>query len=257
MKKIFSKTTKIVLKKNKIWYNSIKVNIMKNINKFKLWYKLPNVGIAKFYIGTLVIMFFVACIYISILKINIYKQENQMNNLHDNIVYLNNHIQEQDSMIVFFKDKQEQIKQFITFMFNNKTYTTSLTGYHPVRKQTDSTPDVTADGTKIDVNRAGEYRYVALSRDLIDKWGGDIKFGDFILIKGTPNGKHDGIYQVRDTMNERHTDWIDILLTPGDQSFYYKKVIMYKIDAETYNSIVCEFYDFPKLEPIALIESEI
>ena len=42
----------------------------------------------------------------------------------------------------------------------------TVTMYHPTKNQTDSTPDITADGTKINIWKASEYRYVALSRDL-------------------------------------------------------------------------------------------
>ena len=43
----------------------------------------------------------------------------------------------------------------------------TVTMYNAIVGQTDSTPDITADGTKINVNKATEHRYVALSRDLL------------------------------------------------------------------------------------------
>ena len=43
----------------------------------------------------------------------------------------------------------------------------TVTMYHPTRQQTDSTPNITADGTKINIWKASKYRYVAVSRDLL------------------------------------------------------------------------------------------
>ena len=60
----------------------------------------------------------------------------------------------------------------------------TVTMYHPTTSQTDSTPDITADGTKINIWKASEYRYVALSRDLLSRWGGPFEYGDFIVIEG-------------------------------------------------------------------------
>ena len=84
-----------------------------------------------------------------------------------------------------------------------------VTMYQPTRHQTDSTPNITADGTRIKISRASDYKFVALSRNLLSRWGGPFEYGDFILIKGTA-GK-DGVYQVRDVMNKRFVNRIDIL----------------------------------------------
>ena len=102
----------------------------------------------------------------------------------------------------------------------------TVTMYHPTRQQTDSTPNITADGTKINIWKASEYRYVALSRDLLSRWGGPFEYGDYIVIEGI--GKNSGIYQVRDTMNPKHTNRVDILKTPGSRQFKYDDVTMYR-----------------------------
>ena len=52
----------------------------------------------------------------------------------------------------------------------------------PTKAQCDDTPNITADGTKIKPWKATEYRYVALSRDLISRWGGPFDYGDYIVI---------------------------------------------------------------------------
>ncbi len=95
----------------------------------------------------------------------------------------------------------------------------TVTMYHPVRHQTDRTPDVLADGTKITIHKASEYRYVAVSRNLLKRWGGWLDYGDFIVLKGT-DGK-DGVYQVKDTMNKRFVNRIDILESPGVKPYKF------------------------------------
>ena len=74
----------------------------------------------------------------------------------------------------------------------------TVTMNNPSPEQTDSTPNQTADGTIINPERASEYRYIALSRDLLRRWGGPFNYGDYVMLKGTDG--YDGIYQVRDTM---------------------------------------------------------
>jgi 3D (Asp-Asp-Asp) domain-containing protein len=94
-----------------------------------------------------------------------------------------------------------------------------VTMYHPVRHQTDRTPDILADGTKITIHKASEYNYVAVSRNLLKRWGGWLDYGDFIVLSGT-DGK-DGVYQVKDTMNKRFVNRIDILESPGTKPYKF------------------------------------
>jgi len=96
----------------------------------------------------------------------------------------------------------------------------TVTMYHPTRYQTDSTPNILADGTRITVHRASEYKYIAVSRNLLKRWGGWLDYGDFIVLKGT-DGK-DGVYQVKDTMNKRFVNRIDILETPGTKPYKFE-----------------------------------
>ncbi len=96
----------------------------------------------------------------------------------------------------------------------------TVTMYHPTRYQTDSTPNILADGTRITVHRASEYKYIAVSRNLLKRWGGWLDYGDFIVLKGT--GGKDGVYQVKDTMNKRFVNRIDILETPGTKPYKFE-----------------------------------
>ena len=104
------------------------------------------------------------------------------------------------------------------------SYKVTVTTYNPTTRQCDSTPNITADGTKFKTWKASSYRYVALSRDLLSRWGGPFEYGDYIIIEGT--GDRDGVYQVRDTMNPKWTNRVDILTT--NDRFKYNNITMYK-----------------------------
>ena len=105
-----------------------------------------------------------------------------------------------------------------------QSFDVTVTTYNPTKYQTDSTPNELADGTKIKPWLATKYRYVALSRDLIARWGGPFEYGDYIIIEGTDGW--DGVYQVRDTMNPKWTNRVDILTT--NSSFKFTDVKMYR-----------------------------
>ena len=109
--------------------------------------------------------------------------------------------------------------------YSNKiSYRVTVTTYNPTKAQCDDTPNITADGTRIKPWKATSYRYVALSRDLLSRWGGPFDYGDYVILEGT--GSWDGIYQVRDTMNPKWTNRVDILTT--DSRFKYTNITLYK-----------------------------
>ena len=103
-----------------------------------------------------------------------------------------------------------------------------VTMYQPTLYQTDDTPNITADGTKIRIKRASEYKFVALSRNLLKRWGGGFDYGDFIYIKGTKD--KDGVYQVRDTMNPKFVNYVDILESVTVKPYKYENVHIYKMN---------------------------
>ncbi len=108
-----------------------------------------------------------------------------------------------------------------------------VTMYRPNVRETDSTPNITADGTHIRISKASDYKYVALSRNLLKRWGGPFDYGDFILIKGTPNGHKDGVYNVRDTMNPKYVNYVDILESTDVKPYKYTNVHLYKMNWPT------------------------
>lgn len=101
---------------------------------------------------------------------------------------------------------------------NEKKFVThvTLTTYNAVTSQCDSTPLITADGTKIDLKKLkkGKIKYCAVSRDLL--WC--IPLGSVVHIEGH------GYYEVRDTMNERFDHYIDILQHTSQKNFKKSKV---------------------------------
>ena len=103
-----------------------------------------------------------------------------------------------------------------------------VTMYQPVYPQTDRTPNITADGTKIRISKASQYKFVALSRNLLKRWGGPFDYGDFVLLKGA--GEKDGVYQVRDTMNPKWVNVVDILESKHVEPYKYENVHIYKMN---------------------------
>ena len=146
---------------------------------------------------------------------------------------------------VFLEDKNKQLieaKQEIVglkkrlLMYETEGMNVTVTMYEPVRYQTDSTPNILADGTRIRVGEASNYKFIAVSRNLLRRWGGWLDYGDFILLKGT-DGK-DGVYQVRDTMNKRYVNRIDILESIDVKPYKFDSAQIIKTDLVTngYNS---------------------
>ena len=150
---------------------------------------------------------------------------------------------------VFLEDKNKQLieaKQEIVglkkrlLMYETEGMNVTVTMYEPVRYQTDSTPNILADGTRIRVQKASEYRFIAVSRNLLKRHGGWLDYGDFVLLKGT-NHK-DGVYQVRDTMNKRFVNRIDILESPGVQPYMFSEAKIVKTDLLVNNEILNDTY---------------
>ena len=81
----------------------------------------------------------------------------------------------------------------------------SITSYRSVPEQTDSTPFITADGSY--VTPYG----VAVSRNLLRRWGGTLQYGDIVYIESI------GFKVVNDTMHERHTNHIDVWVRRLDE----------------------------------------
>ena len=97
----------------------------------------------------------------------------------------------------------------------------TLTVYNPVESQCDDTPLITANGTKIDLEKLkkGEIKYCAVSRDLLS----EIPYGSIIYIEGY------GEYEVVDTMNKRIKMGVDILQDVSEKGFKKTNVRILKV----------------------------
>lgn len=125
---------------------------------------------------------------------------------------------------VFFKEYKEPVQQ-------EKTYEVTATMYNAVPSQCDSDPYTTAGMFKINPNKASEHKWIAMSRNMIARWGGDFHYGDYVKIEGA--GHKDGVYRVVDTMNKRFTNRIDFLETKGTKHYKFNNVKITKWKQET------------------------
>ena len=145
--------------------------------------------------------------------------------------YFNNILNENYTKQEVLQERVWQLEDDCGYVEANKiAFNVTVTTYNPTPSQTDSTPNITADGTVINPWKASEYRYIALSRDLLTRWGGPLDYGDWVVIEGT--GKYDGVYQVRDTMNPKFTKRVDILRSRGARKFKYNQVTLTKYGSE-------------------------
>jgi 3D (Asp-Asp-Asp) domain-containing protein len=97
----------------------------------------------------------------------------------------------------------------------------TVTTYTNSAEQTDSTPNITASGYKLDSLNPRRHRIIAISRDLKKKY----KFGTKVKIMDA--GSYNGVYVVEDVMNKRYKNRIDILINPDDKhtKLYNIKII--------------------------------
>ncbi len=110
------------------------------------------------------------------------------------------------------------------------TYKVTATMYYATPGQCDTDPLVTAGMYKIKPNKASEQKWIAMSRDMIARWGGNFKYGDMVKVEGA--GHKDGIYTVVDTMNKRFKNRIDFLETKGTKPYKFTNVKLTKWNQE-------------------------
>ena len=119
------------------------------------------------------------------------------------------------------------------YKYETEGLSVTVTMYQPLRYQTDSTPNILADGTRIRIQQASNYKFIAVSRNLLKRFGGWLDYGDFIFLKNTVD--KDGVYQVRDTMNPRFVNYIDILESPGVKPYKFEEANIRKTEIASGN----------------------
>jgi len=113
--------------------------------------------------------------------------------------------------------KEEVVKEIKKFVVTMTTYTID-----PL--QTDDTPLETASGFQLDEDNPKKDRVIAVSRDIKKKF----KFGEKVRVSNA--GKYNGVYYVRDLMNPRWKNKIDILINPDDNHTKLNGVILSKLN---------------------------
>ncbi|MCP2044775.1 hypothetical protein [Pontibacter sp. HSC-36F09] len=112
----------------------------------------------------------------------------------------------------------EKVQEYPDYPEYPETFTVTATVYYPEKGQTDGNPLITADGSRINPKNPKKHRWIALSRDMLTRWGGDIHYGDTVWVRGVSD-ELDGQYIVRDTMNRRFRNRIDILVGRKDNIY--------------------------------------
>jgi len=127
------------------------------------------------------------------------------------------------TFITIFLFPVEVFNSYGVTIKDNPYETVTLTTYSPTSQECDSTPHITASGFKINLKNPKKHRIIAVSRDLKKKW----KFGTRVRIKNA--GKYNGIYTVKDVMNKRYKNRIDLLIGEDDKQTTIKNVKIVKI----------------------------
>jgi|ERR1035437_1820096 3D (Asp-Asp-Asp) domain-containing protein len=110
---------------------------------------------------------------------------------------------------------------------NSIEFTVTATMYNASENQCDADPLITAGMYKINPHKASEHKWIAVSRDLLKRWGGKLTYGDKVRLKNA--GHKSGIYKIVDTMNARFKNKIDILETKNTKLYKFENVTMIKI----------------------------
>ena len=168
-----------------------------------------------------------------VLVVHSVEKKKIIDELTENNSFLQHKVELADSLI--FDTTQNGLELALTLItyekkieeYENNKHKVTVTMYHPVSDQTDDTPNITADGSVIRINIASEYRYIAVARNMLIRNGGFLNFGDYIWLDA---GKKSGVYQVRDVMNRRFVNRIDILETPGTIPYKYNEASIRRIN---------------------------
>lgn len=101
---------------------------------------------------------------------------------------------------------KKKIKSIDTLCFKKWSY------YQPKSNQTDDSPLYCGSGKYIDTVKLkkGLIRWIAVSPDLLKRFGGKYRYGDTIFIKEPV--KYRGKWVVNDCMNKRYKNKVDFLV---------------------------------------------
>jgi len=124
-------------------------------------------------------------------------------------------------------ENEERLSKLEDLILMQNSIKVTATMYNPVVGQCDDDPLITAGMYKINPNKASDHKWIAVSRDLLKRWGGVFDYGDKVYISGA--GHKNGIYTIVDTMNKRFQKRIDFLETRGTKLYKYNNVVLAKL----------------------------
>ncbi|HEY6435293.1 MAG TPA: hypothetical protein VIY47_01770 [Ignavibacteriaceae bacterium] len=116
----------------------------------------------------------------------------------------------------------------------------ALTIYNPTKRQCDRSPLITASNSKIDILKLKnqEFRWMALSRDLLKRWKGKFHYGDTVLVDAN-DPAIDGFWIIKDTMNKRYKNHGDLLFDSRVRTLgKWKNVEISKIETVTFHPLL-------------------
>lgn len=123
---------------------------------------------------------------------------------------------------VSFRKTESEIERLEELVRGSGYINVTATMYNPLESQCDEDPLVTAGMYKINPKKASQHKWIAVSRNLLKRWGGKFDYGDKVQIRGA--GHKDGVYTIVDTMNKRFKDRIDFLETHGTKWYKFDNV---------------------------------
>jgi 3D (Asp-Asp-Asp) domain-containing protein len=116
---------------------------------------------------------------------------------------------------------EKKVKEIVAEEFRKVV---TLTTYSVTEEETDSSPTITASGFEIDENNPNKHRIIAVSRDLKRR----LRFGEKVVLSNA--GRFNGVWYVRDLMNSRFKNKIDVLIDEDDKQTKMFGVIIKKLD---------------------------
>ena len=130
-------------------------------------------------------------------------------------------------MLISNHNREEEINRLEELVRMQNSVKVTATMYNPEISQCDQDPLTTAGMYKINPKKASEQKWIAVSRDLLKRWGGSFNYGDKVYISGA--GHKNGVYTIVDTMNKRFEKRIDFLETKGTKMYKFDNVLLAKL----------------------------
>jgi len=121
----------------------------------------------------------------------------------------------------FVVDTEKEVEEKVVDEFRKVV---TLTTYSVTEEETDSSPTITASGFEIDENNPNKHRIIAVSRDLKRR----LRFGEKVVLSNA--GRFNGVWYVRDLMNSRFKNKIDVLINPDDKQTKMFGVVIKRLD---------------------------